>query len=240
MASTVQGRLLTRQHRQAQARLNALTAAQVLPLWRLLGDDPMSAPERWLSAALAVIQIRHSASVVLAERYFQQYRSVEIGGPVQRIVRPSIDIVAARSSLMVTGPVAFDRSMRRGESFTRSMNVARAGAAATAGRIVLNGGRDLTVNAVSGDRRALGWARVTSGNPCAFCALLAGRGPVYGQGADFQAHDNCSCTAEPVYSRDAAWPDGSRRFAQIYEEHAQGQSDPLNAFRRAYERPPTD
>jgi hypothetical protein len=47
------------------------------------------------------------------------------------------------------------------------------------------------------------WRRVTDGDPCAFCAMLASRGPVYGskQTAETRAadgrryHDHCGCTA---------------------------------------------
>lgn len=50
----------------------------------------------------------------------------------------------------------------------------------------------------------VGWRRVTSDNPCDFCAMLAAQGAVYNaeETADFEAHDNCSCTAEPVWGRE--------------------------------------
>jgi len=64
------------------------------------------------------------------------------------------------------------------------------------------GGR-LTVAATTGrDRKAIGWRRVTDGNPCAFCAMLASRGPVYRDAAaadGLKYHAHCGCGAEPVY-----------------------------------------
>jgi hypothetical protein len=42
---------------------------------------------------------------------------------------------------------------------------------------------------------------VTSGNACDFCSMLADRGAVYGEAsAEFEAHDHCSCSAQPVYA----------------------------------------
>lgn len=53
----------------------------------------------------------------------------------------------------------------------------------------------ITGNAIE-DRAAAGWQRVTDGNACAFCSMLAGRGAVYSEaGADFASHDDCGCSA---------------------------------------------
>lgn len=50
----------------------------------------------------------------------------------------------------------------------------------------------------------VGWRRVSSGSGCSFCAMLESRGAVYRRerSARFQAHDGCSCTAEPVWRRE--------------------------------------
>lgn len=50
------------------------------------------------------------------------------------------------------------------------------------------------------DPAASGWQRVTDGNACAFCEMLAGRGSVYSEaGADFASHDACGCSATPAW-----------------------------------------
>lgn len=50
------------------------------------------------------------------------------------------------------------------------------------------------------DSSAVGWRRVTSGRGCPFCRMLADKGAVYRQEtARFAAHENCSCTAQPVF-----------------------------------------
>jgi hypothetical protein len=64
--------------------------------------------------------------------------------------------------------------------------------------------------------------------------MLASRGPVYSKKSiDFKTHDGCGCTPEPVFSRNAAWPAGSREYAEMWQEATAGEADQLNAFRRA-------
>ncbi|WP_235738989.1 VG15 protein [Nocardioides alcanivorans] len=53
----------------------------------------------------------------------------------------------------------------------------------------------VTSNSID-DRAAAGWQRVTDGNACTFCSMLAGRGSVYSEAtADFASHDECGCSA---------------------------------------------
>ncbi|KPC89298.1 hypothetical protein ADL35_02345 [Streptomyces sp. NRRL WC-3753] len=89
--------------------------------------------------------------------------------------------------------------------------------AATAERLVMNGGRSTVWNHMAKDRRVIGYIRLSrTGTPCGWCAMLISRGPVYktqakagpslaaltsGEYADGDKfHDNCHCYAEPVYS----------------------------------------
>lgn len=228
MATTAEGRRLTEQHRILQRRLAALTVAQMRQLWRLLDPENLPASsEDWLTATVAMIERNHAASAALSARYFVQFRQTEVrDGAFQLPPAPILDREQATTSLTVTGI----SRVAQGKAAVDT-------AAAAAVRLVLNGGRGTLVDAVEADPVALGWIRVTDGDPCAFCALLASRGPTFkSQGsAGFQAHDSCACTAEPVYDRNTEWPGRNREWADLYSEVAQGQPDPLNAFRRAYE-----
>lgn len=228
MATTAEGRRLTEQHRILQRRLAALTVAQMRQLWRLLDPENLPASsEDWLTATVAMIERNHAASAALSARYFVQFRQTEVrDGAFQLPPAPILNREQATTSLTVTGI----SRVAQGKTAVDT-------AAAAAVRLVLNGGRGTLVDAVEADPVALGWIRVTDGDPCAFCALLASRGPTFkSQGsAGFQAHDSCACTAEPVYDRNTEWPGRNREWADLYSEVAQGQPDPLNAFRRAYE-----
>ena len=97
------------------------------------------------------------------------------------------------------------------------------------------GGRNTITGSVNRGRRKGGWSRVTSGKPCAFCAMLASRGPIYSERTvHFRAHDGCSCSAMAVWNRDDGWTEQARTYQRLWKETAKG-DDPVNAFRRAIE-----
>lgn len=94
----------------------------------------------------------------------------------------------------------------------------RAGArqAAAAARVAMDGARSSSWEYMKRDRRAIGYVRVSrTGTPCGFCAMLISRGEVFyaseesasykgvadGDSGDLY-HDNCNCTAIPVFTRE--------------------------------------
>lgn len=87
---------------------------------------------------------------------------------------------AAENALQITGPINIKARIARGESPEKAKRNALVDAAGSAGRHVLNGGRSTNLVLVQNDRAALGWIRVTDGNPCAFCAMLCSRGLTWG------------------------------------------------------------
>lgn len=152
---------------------------------------------------------------------------------------------AAEVSLIVTGPVGQKSKASRGKPLTLARDESFVQASGAASRHVLTGGRRSLLTLLQDDPQALGWIRVTDGDPCAFCAMLASRGPVYGTeaSAKFEAHDACACTAEPVYSRDALWPGRAREFQQLWNDNIRNRysgKDAINAFRRLYEQQQRD
>lgn len=104
-------------------------------------------------------------------------------------------------------------------------------------RQALNGGRSTIDYLVQEDRRALGYIRKTDNDPCAFCAMLASRGPAYKsrETGGFQAHAHCACQPEPVYSSTTQWPGRAREFQELWRSSTTGLDgrDAFNAFRRA-------
>ena len=112
-------------------------------------------------------------------------------------------------------PRAADRAVR-----------ATIGEAATRAHLeVMAAGRDVIA------RTSPRWRRVTDGQPCGFCAMLASRGPVYGSaqkaGAGNAYHGRCGCTVEPYDGDPMEWeptPD-EQRFIDAYEAvHEPGMS----------------
>lgn len=61
--------------------------------------------------------------------------------------------------------------------------------------------RDTILTNQKQDPACVGWTRITRGSKsCKFCRMLADRGAVYRkETATFAAHDDCMCTAAPVF-----------------------------------------
>lgn len=238
MSATVVGRQLTEQHRVLQVRLAALSTVQLRTLWRLIDPDDLDGTTPgWVAAVTRLVSAQRQTSEGLSSRYLREFRVAEVGQPASGVFpTPGFPIGAVETSLMVTGPVKIREGIRMGRTVDQAAQFALASSSAAATRHILNGGRELLMGAVGQDRRARGWIRVTSFKPCAFCAMLASRGPVFKESTgSYQAHDSCRCTAEPVYRDGAAWPGNANQWADLYNREAKGSSDPLNAFRRAYE-----
>lgn len=68
------------------------------------------------------------------------------------------------------------------------------------------------------DPQTVGWKRITRGDGCKFCLFLAARGAVYRKStARFAAHENCNCTAAPVFKGGEVGPEAS-----VAQYHASG------------------
>lgn len=201
MASTAEGRELTRAQQAAQIALANQAASESRLLWgRLDIDDLDGSTPYWLASSTIAVNRRTQESQRLAATYLNEYRRAEIGlGAAVVLAAPS----STPSALRLAGPVRIKKLIKAGmraddayeRTYTKYEGIVR--------RQTMMGGR-LTVAATTGkDRRALGWRRVTDGNPCAFCALLASRGPVYQSEATADGvvyHGHCGCSAEPSYT----------------------------------------
>lgn len=249
MAATLAGTRLTEAHRLAQARIGAQTVRDLLNVFPLLDPADLDATTTaWLRAAVPIIQLRRTTSARLSANYLGTFRALELGTSTGFVptLREQAPVEQLTTSLTVTGPVALKKAITGGRTLIVAADLAKAGSARAAMRHALNGGRDTIHASIDTDAKALGWARTTSGIPCAFCALLASRGPIYKteQSATIaedglKYHDDCSCSAEPVYRADAEWPGQGRELQALWENSTHGFSgkDAINAFRRAYERP---
>ena len=241
MAATAEGRRLTEAHRLAQLRIGTTVVAQMLTAWSLLqASDLDGSVGSWLAVAIPLVSAQRRASAGLAANYLGAFRSLELGVDAEQL-RPVLadraPLAALTTSLTLMGPARARAASARGVPVGKAMENASVSAAGAAMRHALNGGRDTIVETVSVDRRALGWARATSGSACSFCAMLASRGPAYRgeRTADFAAHDHCSCSVEPVYRSDSEWPAGAQKYRDLWETSTAGLGgdEARNAFRRA-------
>lgn len=199
--ATTAGRRLTLAHKRAQGQIGSQTVARMRTVWdRLDGNDLDGSFNRWLAAAVPIIETQRTAAARTAASYLSAFRAIEVGSEFAPVMVAELARDEVTTSLLVTGPVSVKNAMSRGIPLVRAMSVAEAASAASAMRHAMDGGRDTILATTQADERARGWERVASGNACAFCQMLAGRGAVYGEAsADFESHDGCGCTAEPVY-----------------------------------------
>lgn len=249
MARTAAGRVLTEQHRQSQLQVRTRALRDYLRLWPIWEGDEDSFAQL-VVASIVLIRAYRQISATTAGSYFESFRQAEgvPGEAVTRLAEP-IDPATVTVGLRVTGQDAVRSALQAGRTPEAAREVALTRTSGSVTRHVLNGGRDTLQRSVAEDKEALGWARVTDGDPCAFCALLASRGPVYkADTVDFDSHDHCGCHPEPFY-RGSEWPGRAREFEDMYNEAIleareageleRGTSnDLLNAFRRRYERGP--
>lgn len=164
----------------------------------------------------------------------------------------------ARESLRITGPVAFKQNMEKtGDPVVARETMAKRMSGA-AQRIAMDGQRRTVEETVERSDEIVGWRRVSDGNPCAWCAMLIGRGAVYksrrsatsvvgrrgvarGTGPQARAigqsyHDNDGCTAVPLYV-DEEEPEDVDRLYDEWHSATAGLSgrEALNAWRRYWE-----
>src|SRR5699024_1934271 len=144
-----------------------------------------------------------------------------------------------------------ETSSRRGREQTaaRRRSMARADRAAATMKAAQSGARDTINTLANRDPRAIGWVRVPHHpTPCGWCLMLASRGIIlYRAAASARSawHENCHCTAEPVFSRDHYFTSPlfakNRALYFLWQEHGydkgqQGERDFMNYFRRSYRR----
>lgn len=219
MASTAEGRALTTAHRDAQIQVGARAEMEARALWDGLDIDDLDASKPyWLASTTIAVNRRMAESQRIAAEYLSEFRLAELG------TAGAVVLAAPRETartLSLAGPTRVKRLIGAGMGSADAFEAALTKFGGMVRRQAMMGGR-LTVAATAGrDRRAVGWRRVTDGNPCAFCAMLASRGPVYRDAAaadGIQYHSHCGCTAEPAYSY--AWEPTAdeERYMDAYGE----------------------
>lgn len=234
---------VSEQHRAAQARLLAVVAADTARVFPLLDVNNVDQSfQGFVNGMEATVNARRTVSSSLSATYYTAIRDdAEVNGNFTPRLNPTVNKEQLFTSLLVSGPVAIKKNLAAGASAQTARQAALTNTIKAAQRHVINGGRATILDSVRRDSGALGWARLTDGQPCAFCALLASRGPAYkSEGTSkFRAHDGCGCTAVPVFDVNAPWPGRAEEFRQQYDETIAGRflgGDGNNAAVRAWRK----
>lgn len=209
---------MTPGERQRQRSLLAMALrATLLPVLRV-GLRPRPSSQEWTQMVESVYPAVYRARMdhwKLAERAYRDERQRVIGegGPVEFPRRNY-------------PPEALDKALREVKPKLDALDdddevpsVVIEEAVSVVERHAKDAGRQAQIDAARHDRRALGYARRLTGSySCAFCTMLASRGPVYrsadaalirheGRGRNASAtgepfHDRCDCEVVPVFKRD--------------------------------------
>ncbi len=209
---------LTEQHRQAQLQVRSHALRDFLLLWPLWTGDTTSFA-RLVSATMPLLRVYRQASASLAGTYYSALRTADRapGVPTVRLAA-KVNLEQVTKSMYVTGQAAARDALGGGRAdHARGDALTRVSGAVT--RHVLAGGRETILDSVAADHHAIGWARVTDGNPCYFCLTLASRGAVYKSEATagFEAHDHCGCAAVPLW-KDSTLPPETKRWLKVYDD----------------------
>jgi len=217
--------------RAAQLVIRARMMRDAAKLWPVL--DPKRLDQTfpsWLRAMMALIGNYHGQSSQAAGAFYRAARAEATQSPAPgsliRIAPAPAEQWMSRA-LGYAGPGMLERDTARpGTALTTTLG--------TSSRIVLDGGRSTVLATVKADPVAVGYFRVTDGDPCAFCALLAGRGIVYkADTANFQSHNDCGCYGAPAFDRDQELPAISQEADRIYQRGGDGPA--LQVFRKNWD-----
>jgi hypothetical protein len=235
--------------RRTQALLAAQMARQILRVWREL-MNPAKVDASWpavRAALMPIVQQARDQSAVLAGAAYMEARrqagvpdgSFDPEGPLQ------LAIDRLEASLDVTGPVEFKKAIAAGKSPQQAMDAAAVRMVGSAQYLALEGGRSVMKQSIDADEMATGWSRVTDNDPCAWCAMLASRGPVYKsaksagdprQGGNTY-HDHCGCQAWPAFTLDEPFVGIAEKLYDDWRQVTRGTGgrNAVNAWRRWWE-----
>lgn len=253
MARTDAGARLTERHRLQQLALRAGSLQDLLLLWRSIDPtDLRGTIDVFVQAAVALTRTGARDSAGLSAGYYRLFRDAEgipgaLAAPRLLGVPSASEAAAAVRGASLAGIVNARRAGMSVDLAARQGFVRAAGAVT---KLILTGGRQTLIGTAATDPKVKGWSRVASGSACAFCRMLASRGPAYGsqRTAGFEAHDGCGCSVEVAYDGSRPAP-GAREFARQFtaaqqQARADGaltrgtSNDALNAFRRSLSTKP--
>jgi hypothetical protein len=206
--------------RQMQLQARAKLLRDVATSWAALDFARISATwPGWVRLMTALLGRYHGQSAQQAALHYLAARQAATGvvGGFTPVLAPSPSPLWIERALGYAAPGTFERQTKAGASPDAASRSALTQVLGTSSRIALDGSRTTVGESVKADDKAVGWYRVTDGDPCAFCALMASRGVVYkSTTVDFKAHNDCGCTSAPAFDREQPLPDLSREADRIY------------------------
>lgn len=191
---------LTAAHRRQLLALRAATIRDLRLLW--LGFDPNDPDswERFARPAAILLTAQHAEARRLGIRYYERLREAHNVRHINEVTLPPMDLPAEQvtRSMAATGLAGTFLALRAGKPMQAALDNGFVRASMAAGRLTLKGSRDAITAAAGSDAAADGWIRQTGAKPCSWCQ---GKSGIHMTSSEvFQAHDGCSCVAEPTWA----------------------------------------
>lgn len=232
MAETAHLESLAEQHMRRQVREAAAVQVALGRYWDRIVDpnDFARTFAKFREVALPLINAGRIRGETAADDYYRALMLAEDYEVGAAIAHGAPNPAAVRASLSASSKADWNAyRLNRGDAPGPIMTAAKAAMLAAAKRHVLNASRDRLIVRQQRDPNVRGWARVSDGKPCAFCAMLVSRGPVYsGTTGDFRAHDGCGCSVRLITRNDptGGWTESARALREAWDK-----APDLNSFR---------
>lgn len=163
MASGVQSRFAATEYQRQAIRFAGKYAGYYSELGRLWRSGKMN-DTQYVRLCVELERAGHDGSAAMAAKFVSDFRKLN-GVDPGLIVYDEFDAAAALARSIATTRIMASDPDRAGDTIGRM--------AVGFNRAVLNAGRDTVEWSAGAQGRS--WRRVTDGDPCAFCAMLATR-----------------------------------------------------------------
>lgn len=175
----------------------------------------------YLRSALALVSTgRRRAYSTALSYYGEAKRGAGFSATLPAIQQPQLDLFEATQALLLNGPVSVKKQLASGVGLSEALRTAKGQTLRAGKRLTLGSARESLITLSKKDEDALGWARVSDGQPCHFCAMLVSRGPVYKeQTAHFEAHNGCGCSVRVFFKgeADGGWSPDAKALRELWD-----------------------
>lgn len=239
-------------YRVKQAAGAARAGLRVGGYWKGVELGNLDSESNFLSLALPVIKEEWVESTDRAAAFIEDW----VGVAPARVPPNEEQIVR---SMTYVGPREARKKMWAGDYFTEGLlaedlaeirNDRLKSVQGAAVRLSNVGSREMGMSIHEANGTKVAFMRITGSDPCWFCVMLAGRGPVFKEGSfdrsdarffgpgDVKSHDSCKCVLAAVTRADAEQMDQWKEYEQMWKdmsgEGRKPTDSPLNTFRRNY------
>jgi hypothetical protein len=209
VSATLAAAELTKAYRITLRAQAEAVARSLETFWRSVEPSRIDATMgRILPQVAASITGGQGRAADLSLHYLRAFVAYELSRPPAKIDVPALDVGALAGTTVTGNPVAYAvgyepiyarKLIARGTDAAEAVTLALADVQAVSTSEMFRVAQTAMREASGAMHEVTGYRRVTGGNACPFCSMLAGRGAVYRlDTSSFLSHKHCHCTAEPV------------------------------------------